>query len=180
MKRKPLSGRRHSYVSPSTGLNGFPPALVNEHAYADIANAAIYTYRQTTQEQNKMCWNFSSIYLNTNSFPHTKSYRMTWEWVNDFDWPHHTHVCVVCVCSGVQQVAVLNFLTQSLQRVQRLIELDGHGNFRQVFTNVATQNTPQIHTLVYACTRQTVSPHHRTASHRITAVAITWWHKKHM
>lgn len=47
MKRKPLSGRKHSYVSPSTGLKGFPPALVNEHAYADTANAATYTYRNT-------------------------------------------------------------------------------------------------------------------------------------
>lgn len=49
------------------------------------------------------------------------------------------------VCD-VQQVAVLQLLAQSLEGVERLVELHGHGDFGQVFADVVSQDVPQANT----------------------------------
>ncbi len=45
----------------------------------------------------------------------------------------------------VQQLAVLQLLTQPLQGVERLIELYRHGNLGQVLSDVVPQDVPQAH-----------------------------------
>lgn len=57
--------------------------------------------------------------------------------------PYHALKRVLCVCSLVQQFAVLQFLTQPLQCVEWLVELNRHGYFRQVLPNVVLQDVPQ-------------------------------------
>lgn len=48
-KRRPLSGRSHSYVSPRMGLKGFPPVLQQLDAYPDTTKVAIQIYRNRNQ-----------------------------------------------------------------------------------------------------------------------------------
>ncbi len=56
---------------------------------------------------------------------------------------YHALKRVLCVCSLVQQFTVLQLLTQSLQCVERLVELNRHGYFRQVLPDVVLQDVPQ-------------------------------------
>ena len=50
------------------------------------------------------------------------------------DWTHHPLVGVRRVVGGVQQVAVLQLLTEPLQQVHGLVESSRHGHPGQVFT----------------------------------------------
>ena len=50
---------------------------------------------------------------------------------------------VLCVSSPVQQLAVLQLLTQSLQGVERLIKLHRHRHLGEVFADVVPENVPQ-------------------------------------
>lgn len=45
----------------------------------------------------------------------------------------------------VQEAAVLQFLAEPLQRVERLVELHGHRHLGQVFADVVTEDIPQAH-----------------------------------
>lgn len=56
---------------------------------------------------------------------------------------YHALKRVRCVCGSVEQLAVLQLLTQPLQGVQRLIQLHRHGHLRQVLSNVIPQDVPQ-------------------------------------
>lgn len=62
-----------------------------------------------------------------------------------FSFIHHALVRVLSLVSGVQQVAVLQLLTQPLQGVQRLIELHRHGHLGKVLADVVSQDVPQAH-----------------------------------
>lgn len=53
----------------------------------------------------------------------------------------------------VQEVAILQLLAESLQRVERLVELHGHRHLGQVFADVVAEDVPQAH----ICPRSTGS-----------------------
>lgn len=57
--------------------------------------------------------------------------------------PHHAFERVLCVGSPVEQLAVLQFLAQPLQRVEWLVELHGHRDFGEVLANVVPEDVPQ-------------------------------------
>ncbi len=58
---------------------------------------------------------------------------------------HHALERVLGLVGGVQQLTVLQLLTQSLQGVERLIELHRHGHFGQVLTDIVPQDVPQAY-----------------------------------
>lgn len=53
----------------------------------------------------------------------------------------------------VQEVAVLQLLTEPLQRVERLVELHRHRHLGQVFADIVAEDIPQAH----VCPRPTGS-----------------------
>lgn len=71
---------------------------------------------------------------------------------------HHALVGVRGLVCGVQQVAVLQLLTQPLQGVERLVELHGHGDLGQVFADVVPQDVPEAHAAGGAGGRQRGTP----------------------
>lgn len=58
---------------------------------------------------------------------------------------HHALVGVIGLVGGVQQLTVLQLLTQPLQGVEWLVELYRHGHLGQVLTDVVPQDVPQAH-----------------------------------
>lgn len=56
---------------------------------------------------------------------------------------YHALKWVRCVCGSVEQLAVLQLLTQPLQGVKRLIQLHRHGHLGQILSNVIPQDVPQ-------------------------------------
>ena len=58
---------------------------------------------------------------------------------------HHPLVRVLRLVGCVQQLAVLQLLTQPLQGVERLVELHWHGHLGQVLPDVVLQDVPQAH-----------------------------------
>lgn len=76
----------------------------------------------------------------------------------------------------VQEVAILQLLAESLQRVERLVELHRHRHLGQVFADVVAEDVPQAH----ICSRPTGSwqaaaargPYSRSCSTRPWAKAV--------
>lgn len=56
---------------------------------------------------------------------------------------HHAFKRILCVSSPVEQLTVLQLLTQSLQGVERLIKLHRHRHLGQVFADVVPEDVPQ-------------------------------------
>lgn len=57
---------------------------------------------------------------------------------------HHAFKGILCLSSLVQQLAVLQLFTHTLQGVEGLVELHWHGHLGQVFADVVPQDVPQV------------------------------------
>lgn len=91
---------------------------------------------------------------------------------------HHALVRVFGLICSIQEVAVLQLLTQPLQSVEWLIELHGHGHLGQVLANVVFQDVPQAHTAGGTGWRQrgaSRSHGHHTANWRANTKRRRWW-----
>lgn len=58
---------------------------------------------------------------------------------------HHALVRVLSLVGDVQQLTVLQFLTEPLQGVERLVEVHRHGHLGQVLPDVVPQDVPQAY-----------------------------------
>lgn len=56
---------------------------------------------------------------------------------------YHALIRVLGLVGSVQQVTVLQLLTEPLQGVQRFVELHWHGHLGQVLADVVPQDVPQ-------------------------------------
>ena len=71
----------------------------------------------------------------------------------------------------VQQLAVLQLLTEPLQRVDWLVELHGHGHLGQVLADVVAQDVPHAHAAAArAGRRQRGAATHQGLRGRVDAV----------
>lgn len=53
---------------------------------------------------------------------------------------NHSFIRVICVVSDVQQLRVLQLLTDSLEETEGLVEWHGHGDSGQVLADVVVQD----------------------------------------
>lgn len=72
--------------------------------------------------------------------------------------PHHPLQGTGDARGLVQQLAVLQLLAEPLQRVQRLVQLHGHGHFGQVLPDVIPQDVPQADAAAVGAGRRQARP----------------------
>lgn len=70
---------------------------------------------------------------------------MRWLWPRSGPaLPYHPLIGVISLRGLVQELTVLQLFAEVLQSVEWLVELHGHGDLRQVFANVVSQDIPQV------------------------------------
>lgn len=71
---------------------------------------------------------------------------------------HHTFERVLGLISRVQELTVLQLLTEPLQGVERLIQVHWHGHLGQILSDVVPQDVPQTDAALWTGSREHAAP----------------------